>query len=142
MKATIIIIVLLSILTIGYILINNVKIKEKPNLGNQNSIQDKSPQDLSIEILSLLDEPRHWRDDQVHAVNWTRVLQLIKAGADINQKDKDNHSILERVQITPTPNERGIDLKQERIQRAEVEEELRKRGAVGVELGVSNYTKE
>ncbi len=129
MKVTIIIAVLLGIIIIGYILTNNIITKETPGLSNQNSIQGKSPQDLSIEIFALLDEPRHWKDDQIHAVNWTRVLQLIKAGADINQKDKNGFSIGERVISTPTPNEIGVNLKKEQQQRTKVKEELRKRGA-------------
>ena len=130
MKVIVIIAILLSITVIGYMLISNTKPKENSKLINQNAMQEKSPQDLSTDIFALLDEPRRWRDDQIHAVNWQQILQLIKAGADINQKDKNNYSMLERVLMVPTPNEIGIDLKKERIQRAEVEEELRKRGAL------------
>lgn len=129
MKATVIIIVLLAVVIIGYMLVSKSKSEESTVLNNQKAMQNKSPQELSIEVFSVLDEPRKLRDDQVHAVDWARVLQLIEAGADVNQRDEDGFSMWNRVVSAPIPNEVGVDVKKELLQRAKIEEELRKRGA-------------
>lgn len=79
-------------------------------------------------LLEILDEPNKWEDDQIHAVNWAKFLQLIQAGADINKKTAQNSSIWVRVIMAPVPNTEDANLTQELIQRAQVVEELLKKG--------------
>ena len=105
--------------------------------GNSDSTQqEKKMENAQINknftqgptLLEILDEPNEWEDDQIHAVNWDKVLQLIQAGADINKKTEQNRSIWARVIMTPIPNTEEANLTQELIQRARVVEELLKKG--------------
>ncbi len=88
---------------------------------NENSTQEPT-------LLEILDEPNKWEDDQIHAVNWDKILRLIQAGADINKKTEQNRSIWARVIMAPVPNTEGTNLTKESIQRAQVVEELLKKG--------------
>lgn len=100
--------------------------------------QEPLPEDLNATLFAVLEEPRKWVDDQIHAGDWMRFLQLIKAGAPVNQQDAYGLSIWNHVITAPIPNEPGTDVTQELLQRAEVVEELLKRGA-SVEETMDEY---
>lgn len=94
----------------------------------EEQMQNEQTNKKIAPILEILDEPNEWVDDQIHAVNWNKVLQLIQAGADVNEKTVSNDSIWARVIMAPVPNTKGTDLTKESMQRAQVVEELLKKG--------------
>ncbi len=119
----------LAVLIMGGVLLsacgNSDKTQQSEEKIQNEQINEDSSQEFSL--LEILDEPNNWEDDQIHDINWSRFLQLLQDGADINQKDEQGNSILKRVITSPIPNTIGAE--QEALARAKVVEILLKRGA-------------
>lgn len=102
----------------------DIEVPQQEKQMTQNEQTNKTKESTLFEIL---DGPSHWEDGQVHGVDWEKILPIIKAGVDVNQKDEKGFSLFARVITAPIPNAWGTDIAKEALLRTEVVKELLKR---------------